>query len=111
MTKEEYFKFHQEFCEKMMQITASKNKDYTGANADPFANFTAVGDEWTAIGFYTRMTDKMSRIKSFIQKGELEHESVADSLRDLANYSVLFAGYLKSKSNEKILSDMIKIQQ
>lgn len=102
MTKENYFIFHQKCMDKMIAITKAKNADYSGTGDDPFANFTrieAVGICTTEQGFLTRMMDKMCRINSFCQKGilEVKDESVEDTLLDLANYAVLFAGYLKSK--------------
>lgn len=102
MTKQDYFKFHQDCLDKMAKITAAKNADYTGVGDDPFANFTrveAMGICSTEQGFLTRMMDKMSRINSFVQKGTLQvkDESVEDTLLDLANYAILLAGYIKSK--------------
>ena len=49
------------------------------------------------------MMDKMMRINSFVQKGVLEvkDESVDDTLSDLSNYSVLLAGYIKSKRDSQ----------
>jgi hypothetical protein len=54
-------------------------------------------------GFLTRMSDKMARINSFRENGKLlvANESVEDTLTDLANYSCLLAGYLKSLSEAK----------
>lgn len=97
MTKEEYFKFSEEFFNSCTEISKKKNADYTGGSEDPFSNFTSVGKDWTEIGFYTRMMDKMSRLKSFIKNGALqvEDESITDTLRDLANYSSLLAAYIK----------------
>jgi hypothetical protein len=90
-------------CSKMMEITKRKNADYSGSGVDPFANFRQVGSlvqkpDVIEIGFITRMSDKMSRIGSFISNGTLQvkDESVEDTLLDLANYCLLFAGYLKS---------------
>lgn len=104
MTKDEYMQFHEDACKKMIAITKAKNSDYTGASADPFANFAQIGSLVQApsvveIGFLTRMSDKISRIGSFVSKGTLlvKDESVEDTLLDLANYCILFAGYLKSK--------------
>lgn len=96
--KDKFFEFQESFTKRMIEISKAKNSDYAG-DEDPFANFTSVGKEWAEIGFYTRMMDKMSRIKSFIKKGSLEvkDESVTDTLMDLANYCVLFAGYLNQK--------------
>jgi hypothetical protein len=105
MTKPEYIEFHKKFCESMVEVTRKKNADYAGAGTDPFNNFRHIGNlvhlpnhDVVAIGFLTRMSDKFSRIGSFIANGELlvKDESVEDTLLDLANYSALFAGYLRS---------------
>lgn len=107
MTKNDYMNFHQAACAKMIAITKAKNSDYTGASADPFSNFNQIGGlvqlpMVTEIGFLTRMSDKISRIGSFITKGTLavKDESVSDTLLDLANYCILFAGYLESKKSK-----------
>jgi hypothetical protein len=109
MTKEEYFEFAEKFYAKNIEISKAKNADYTGNNADPFANFANVGSCGGATpeqGFLVRMTDKMMRISSFVKLGNLQvkDESVTDTLRDLANYACLLAGYIESKkvkSNEQ----------
>lgn len=108
MTKQEYFDFAEAFFSKCIEISRSKNADYTGGNDNPFSNFTSVENLGikTEQGFLTRMMDKMARVGSFASKGELQvkDESVIDSLRDLANYSCLLAGYIESKkiiNNEK----------
>ena len=99
MTKQEYFEFAEDFFNKCVETSRKKNADYTGGSDDPFSNFTSVGEDWAEIGFYTRMTDKMARLKSFIKNGSLQvkDESVIDSLNDLANYCALLAGYITSK--------------
>lgn len=103
--KENYLAFHEEFCEKMVEVTKAKNADYTGNHDDPFANFTNVkncGGATPEQGFLVRMNDKMSRISSFVEKGELlvKDESVEDTLHDLANYSALLAGFIRSQKGE-----------
>lgn len=104
MTKKEYQEFHKKFCEDMVRITQAKNSDYCGSSENPFANFLGISQLVDApnvveIGFLTRMSDKMSRLGSFVTKGTLavKDESVRDSLIDLSNYCALFAGYLASK--------------
>lgn len=101
MNKQEYFKFAQSFFNECLEISKKKNADYTGENDNPFSNFTGVESLSirTEQGFLTRMMDKMCRIGSFVSKGELQvnDESVKDTLRDLANYSCLLAGYIESK--------------
>ena len=108
MTKKEYMAFHKDCCERMVSITQAKNADYSGSGDDPFANFRHVANfvqtkelDMVAVGFLTRMSDKFSRIGSFISNGTLQvkDESVLDTLLDLANYSVLMAGYLSERRN------------
>jgi len=100
MNKEEYFKFQEEYFNKIKELTKTKNADYSGEGTNPFKNFEHVGTydpSWVLIGFITRMSDKFARIASFIQKGKLEvkNESVIDSLMDLSNYACLMAGYIE----------------
>lgn len=101
MNKTEYFEFATKFFNECVEISRKKNADYTGKNTDPFSNFRSVEvlGISTEHGFLTRMMDKMKRIASFAENGELQvkDESVADTLRDLANYSCLLAGYIESK--------------
>ena len=100
MNKKEYMEFHENCCRKMAEITKAKNADYTGVGDDPFANFDRVeslGICSAVQGFLVRMTDKLCRIASFAAKGTLQvkDESVEDTLLDLANYSILLAGYIR----------------
>lgn len=105
MTKAEYMAFHEACCKKMIEVTKAKNHDYSGSSPDPFFNFTrveAVGIASTETGFLTRMFDKFARVTTFVDKGVLQvkDESVEDTLIDLANYSILMAGYIRSKRME-----------
>jgi anti-sigma28 factor (negative regulator of flagellin synthesis) len=100
MTNKEWVELHKELTDKMREITIRKNADYA-TSGDAFSNFKLVQQFGVASaeqGFFTRMTDKMSRIASFIEKGELQvkDESVEDTLLDLANYSLLLIGYLRN---------------
>jgi len=80
-----------------------KNQDYAGSNGrSPFANFErveAMGITTVERGFLVRMTDKMSRLSSFMESGEfkVKDESFEDTLVDLINYSVLLAAYRSAK--------------
>lgn len=105
MTKAEYIQFFESRAADKLALTKAKNDDYS-AGADPFANFTrveALGICSAEQGFLVRMTDKMSRLSSFVQRGELsvKDESVDDTLKDLSIYADLFAAYLKSKRGSK----------
>ena len=102
MTRDELFKMHNEMSTYALDLMKKKNADYAGSGSDPFANFRrteALGICSTEQAFLVRMTDKMSRLSSFAQKGKLvvEDETVHDTLQDLINYSVLLAAYIKSK--------------
>jgi len=86
----------------MLDIARRKNADYAGEGFDPFANFTRVevlGIATTEQGFLTRMTDKLCRINNILKSGKthVKDESVKDTLRDLANYSMLLVAYLEWK--------------
>lgn len=105
MNREEYFKFHKEFCDKMYQICINKNNDYAG-DTNPFSNFEKaeiLGICSNEAGILVRIMDKISRIITFINKGELlvKDESVTDSILDACNYFILLAGYIESKKNER----------
>ena len=102
MTRDELFALHETMCEEALELMKKKNADYAGGGSDPFANFRraeALGICTTEQAFLVRMTDKMSRLSSYANKGKLsvEDETVYDTLEDLINYSVLLAAYLKSK--------------
>ena len=110
MNREEYLKYHRECCDKMISVTEKKNHDYSGFGESAFDNFKIVekaGVASTEQGFLTRMMDKISRVNSFVKQGvcSVKDETIEDSLLDLANYSILMAGYIKSKkaNNENLL--------
>jgi hypothetical protein len=86
----------------MIEITKAKNADYTGEGDDPFANFSRVellGITDVSRGFLVRMSDKFSRIISFVQKGFLlvKDETIEDTLLDMANYCILMSGFIVSE--------------
>lgn len=84
-----------------------KNADYAGNEGkEPFANFTRVesmGICSTEQGFLVRMTDKMSRLSSFVESGKLavENESFEDTIIDIVNYAVLMYSYLHDKNTQE----------
>jgi len=103
MTREDLLKMHEMICEKGRNLMRKKNADYAGNDGlEPFANFTrveAMGICTTEQGFLVRMTDKMSRLSSFVESGKLavENESFEDTIIDIVNYSVLMYAYLHDK--------------
>lgn len=73
--------------EEIRELHDRKQKDY-GRATDPFANVRASEafgvPAW--LGAVMRANDKMIRIQTFAQKGELANESVEDSIKDAATY-------------------------
>lgn len=107
MTRDELLKYHLELCTAARDLMSLKNRDYAGNEGlEPFANFTrveAMGICKTEAGFLVRLTDKMSRLSSFIRAGKMHitDESFKDTCVDVINYMVLLAAYLKDKEENK----------
>ena len=108
MTRDELLIYHAEICNQARELMNLKNRDYAGDHGkEPFANFTrveAMGICTTEQGFMTRITDKMSRLSSFIDCGKMhvENESFNDTIVDVINYMVLLSAFLEDKTTDKI---------
>jgi hypothetical protein len=106
MTRDELLKFHEEITKQARDLMSLKNRDYAGnEGVEPFANFTRVesmGICKTEAGFLVRLTDKMSRLSSFVRAGKMnvKDESFMDTCVDVINYMVLLAAYLKDKESQ-----------
>ena len=80
-----------------------KSSDYTGGEGsqDPFANFkaTQVLDVDPVIGVMVRIMDKIQRVRSFVNDGELKvsNESVYDAFDDMIGYTILAKAMVKEK--------------
>ena len=106
MTRDELFALHQEICRRALVIMQHKSADYA-TGSDPFANFKRgeiLGFTSAETGLMLRVVDKISRISTFLQKGELKvgNETVEDSIIDVINYMVLLHGMLADKEGRKI---------
>ncbi len=104
MTGKEFLEFHRKTIERMHNICAAKNHDYSGGEeAHAFNNFEMVekmGACTVEQGFVTRMTDKIMRITNLCKsEAAVSDEKIEDTLMDLANYSILMMGYLKYKKS------------
>ena len=106
MNREELLKHHDYLCKTAKDIMKKKNHDYAGKGGEtPFANFErceAMGICSTEQGFLVRVVDKVSRLSTFVEAGELkvDNESYEDAVLDIINYMILLSGFLKEK-NEK----------
>ena len=107
MTRDELLDYHKTICTEARDLMSLKNRDYAGNEGlEPFANFTrveAMGICKTEQGFMVRLTDKMSRLSSFVRAGKMhiKDESFKDTCVDVINYMVLLAAYLKDKESNK----------
>lgn len=107
MTRDELLQRHEKLCKEARDLMNLKNRDYAGnEGVEPFANFTrveAMGICSTEQGFMTRITDKMSRLSSFLRAGKMsvKDESFRDTVVDVINYMVLLESYLADKSQTK----------
>ena len=105
MNREELLKHHIELCTKALEIMKVKNHDYAGQGGEmPFANFErceSMGVCTTEQGFLVRVIDKVSRLATFVEAGELkvDGEGWNDAVLDIINYMILFSGYVKSTEN------------
>lgn len=80
-----------ELLDEMRKLHTSKSADY-GSQEDPLANIRS-GADFVGIepwrGCMVRIADKVQRLKTYCKTGKLVHEGVADTLLDLAAYSLL----------------------
>lgn len=98
--------FKQAFANELLGLlrtVEAKNADYSSASS-AFENFLLIEQLSDArisarAGFLTRMSDKITRIGNLLFKPAKVHdESLADSCRDLAAYSLIFLLYLQQPS-------------
>jgi len=113
MTRDELLIYHADICNQARELMSLKNRDYAGDHGnEPFANFTrveAMGICTTEQGFLTRITDKMSRLSSFIDCGKMhvENESFNDTIVDVINYMVLLSAYLEDKDGAMVSKEVL----
>lgn len=81
------------FAAKIREIIAvrqEKGEDY-GDDGDTYANIHASAEfgvlPWLAA--IVRLNDNVTRIKSFVRKGNLKNDPIEDSFRDIAVYSLI----------------------
>lgn len=101
MTNKELLDIHGELFVKAADIMRAKNADYTAGSGDCFANFrssTFLGIH-PVLGMIMRQMDKIMRVRTFVDKGELQvkNESVEDAILDQINYLVLMYAFIKEQ--------------
>lgn len=105
LTREKLLHIHKEMCQRSRVILAVKNQDYAQQH-DPLKNFKAADflEVDPGIGLLLRVMDKVSRLHSYWQSGELKAESVDDAELDVINYMVLHRG-LRYERDESLQGD------
>lgn len=107
MTIEEIIKMLEETTNDLKQTLKKKSSDYTGGekSKDPFANFraTEILDIDPIVGIMMRIMDKIQRVRSFVNDGELKvpNESVYDAFDDIIGYTILAKAMIKEKRASK----------
>lgn len=101
----ELFELHSELTTRALGLMERKNNDYRSGTGDPFKNFRGAStfDVSPVRGILLRMQDKMCRIATFDEKGELlvKDEGVEDAIVDIINYAVLMAGLIREDKNAR----------
>ncbi len=76
--------------DELRELYRTKNGDYSDGD-HPLSNYRGSADlgvpPWIAA--MVRAKDKMSRIETFTRRGSLSHESVEDSMKDLAVHALI----------------------
>lgn len=95
---------HRELTEEARFLSERKNHDYSGGkdSTHPFLNFTrceSMGVCATEAGIMVRLTDKMSRLSTFITTGsfKVKDEALRDTVLDVINYVIILYAYIQSK--------------
>ncbi|NFH81689.1 DUF1599 domain-containing protein [Clostridium botulinum] len=86
---------HKSICQDLNKLYEAKNKDY----GDSFGkSYQEYGLTMTCI----RLEDKLNRLKSLAKGSEqqIKDESIEDTLKDLANYSIMTIIELSKEANQ-----------
>lgn len=101
MNRNQFFQSMKSIFDSMLALVEAKNADYASSD-NPFRNFTTI-EAFNLMpaeqAIFVRMSDKMSRIATGLKQTLMvKDESLEDTLKDLANYAVILAVYLRYKN-------------
>lgn len=103
MTTQEVLNLFDETTTRVRAKLAKKNHDYTqGARTDALSNFK-ISETVLHIepekGLLVRVLDKIARITTFVECGELkvDNESAQDAVDDIIGYMTLLAALMEEK--------------
>lgn len=107
MNRERLLDLHSSLSQEARSLMESKNHDYSGGrdDSDPFLNFTRVermGITDTKTGFMVRITDKLSRLVTYVHNGSFKtkDEALKDTILDLMNYAILLYAYSNTQKDD-----------
>lgn len=96
-----------DILDEILRTHIAKNHDYSG-KAETFGNIRAAKrfgiEPW--VGAVLRLNDKVARIASFLEKGELKCESIEDSLLDIANYAIIALAVRREDATLSVLDEL-----
>jgi DNA primase large subunit len=98
-------KLFEQIVDEMKDLYRRKNSDYGDS-------FKKTHEEYGIIAFLVRAQDKINRLNSIRKKkGEVlvKDESVIDTLRDLANYSIMTIIEIKEEENAPLLEAISRV--
>jgi len=102
MTKKEYLDLVSSTLQTVQAVVERKNNDYTAGTEDPFNNFRLAVLEGVEpeVGLMIRTQDKMQRLRTYINKGELmvTGEGFEDAIHDVIGYMLILKGLLVERS-------------
>lgn len=108
MNREQLLQKHDQVCAAAKALMEKKNHDYSGngANESIFGNLIScekLGMCKMEMGILIRMQDKLARLQTFVQAGQLKvkDEVIQDSVQDLINYGILFLAAAERDKAEK----------
>lgn len=89
---------------RFKEITTEMSDLYERKNADYGNSFANSLDEFGIIAGIVRLSDKMSRVKALTKNDKqlVLDESLKDTLRDLANYSIMTLMWLEENEGGKV---------
>lgn len=86
-----------EIALEIAQMVEKKNEDYG-------ESYRKTREKWGPQAFLIRITDKINRLESILNKKAIHFESYEDTIRDIAGYCILELAYIgETDTAEKIL--------
>lgn len=108
MTHDNYQKHCQEFLAEMLQVTESKNPDYSAGTDDAMNDYKSAAARLGVTPFQAwavLLTKHIHAIERFVKTGTLSSESIHSRLIDLANYAMLGDALVKDLASQSVLPD------